>query len=94
MIVRILNEGQFRLSEQALTALNSFDDDVERALNSEDQAALTAVLKALLEDIRTRGERVPDDELADSDLILPDAEATLADVRAWLSDSEEGLIPD
>jgi len=94
VIVRILNEGQFRLTEQALASLNSFDDDVEQAVNSGDQAALTAVLQALLEDIRTRGERVPDDELADSDLILPDADATLADVRAWLSDSEEGLIPD
>ncbi|MPM46847.1 hypothetical protein SDC9_93554 [bioreactor metagenome] len=63
-------------------------------MNADDQAALTTVLHALLDDVRARGERVPDDALADSDLILPDAEATVADVRAWLSDSEEGLIPD
>ncbi|QGF24198.1 PspA-associated protein PspAA [Raineyella fluvialis] len=94
MIVRILNEGQFRLSEEALASLNTFDDDVEQAVNADDQAALTAVLHALLSDVRSRGERVPDDELADSDLILPDEAATVADVRAWLSDSEEGLIPD
>ncbi len=94
MIVRILNEGQFRLSDEALASLNAFDDDVEQAVNADDQAALATVLRALLDDVRAHGERVPDDELADSDLILPDAEATVADVRAWLSDSEEGLIPD
>lgn len=94
MIVRILNEGQFRLSDEAIASLNSFDDGVEQAVNAEDQAALTAVLQALLDDVRAHGEVVPDEELADSDLILPDAEATLADVRAWLSDTEDGLIPD
>ncbi len=94
MIVRILNEGQFRLSDEAIASLNSFDDAVEQAVNAEDQETLTEVLLALLADVRARGEIVPDDELADSDLILPDSEATIEDVRAWLSDSEDGLIPD
>lgn len=94
MIVRILNEGQFRLSDEAIASLNSFDDAVEQAVNAEDQQALTAVLQAMLADVRARGEAVPDDELADSDLILPDTEATVADVREWLSDTEDGLIPD
>lgn len=94
MIVRILNEGQFRLSDEAIASLNSFDDAVEQAVNAEDQEALTAVLQAMLADVRARGEAVPDDELADSDLILPDTEATVADVREWLSDTEDGLIPD
>jgi len=94
VIVRILNEGQFRLSDEAIASLNSFDDAVEQAVNAEDQETLTEVLLALLADVRARGEIVPDDELADSDLILPDSEATIEDVRAWLSDSEDGLIPD
>ncbi len=94
MIVRILNEGQFRLSDEALASLNSFDDAAEQAVNAEDQEALTAVLQAMLADVRAHGEAVPDDELAYSDLILPDTEATVADVREWLSDTEAGLIPD
>ena len=36
---------------------------------------------------------MPDDDLQDSDLILPDADSTLDDVRRLLSESEEGLIP-
>jgi len=36
---------------------------------------------------------VPDEELADSDLILPAADSTLDEVHQLLSESEEGLIP-
>jgi hypothetical protein len=47
----------------------------------------------LLSRVRSSGTVVPDDELRDSDLILPDADSTVQDVRALLTDSDEGLIP-
>jgi hypothetical protein len=47
----------------------------------------------LLDRIRTTGTRVPDEELEDSDLILPAADSTLDEVQQLLSESEEGLIP-
>ncbi len=94
MIVRILNEGQFRLDAEAVAALNAFDDQVERAVNADDQEGLTAVLAAMMAEVRSHGEPVPDEELADSDLILPDVESTVAEVREWLSDTDDGLIPD
>ena len=93
MIVRILNEGQWRLSDEAMRGLNSFDDAVEQAVASGDQDELTKALHALLERIRTTGTRVPDEELEDSDLILPAADSTLDEVQQLLSESEEGLIP-
>ena len=93
MIVRILNEGQWRLSGEAMRGLNSFDDAVEQAVASRDQDELTKALHALLDRIRTTGTRVPDEELEDSDLILPDADSTLEEVQQLLSESEEGLIP-
>jgi hypothetical protein len=93
MIVRILNEGQWRLSDEAMRGLNSFDDAVEQAVASGDQDELTKALHALLERIRTTGTRVPDQELEDSDLILPAADSTLEEVQQLLSESEEGLIP-
>ena len=92
MIVRILNEGQWRLSADAVRPLNSFDDAVEQAVASADQDQLTKALHALLDRIRTAGTRVPDEELADSDLILPAADSTLEEVEQLLSESEEGLI--
>jgi hypothetical protein len=93
MIVRILNEGQWQLSGEAMRGLNSFDDAVEEAVASGDQDELTKALHALLERIRTTGTRVPDEELEDSDLILPAADSTLQEVQQLLSESEEGLIP-
>ena len=93
MIVRILNEGQWRLTDDAVKGLNSFDDAVEQAVTAADQDQLTTALHTLLDRIRTTGTRVPDEELEDSDLILPAADSTLEEVRQLLSESEEGLIP-
>jgi hypothetical protein len=93
MIVRILNEGQWRLTDDAVQGLNSFDDAVEQAVTAADQDQLTTALHTLLDRIRTTGTRVPDEELEDSDLILPAADSTLDEVRQLLSESEEGLIP-
>jgi hypothetical protein len=93
MIVRILNEGQWRLTDDAVRGLNSFDDAVEQAVTAADQDQLSRALHTLLDRIRTTGTRVPDEELEDSDLILPAADSTLDEVRQLLSESEEGLIP-
>jgi hypothetical protein len=93
MIVRILSEGQFELSGEAVRRLNEFDVAVEQAVSSDDQAQLQEALSDLLDQVRQTGERLADDDLRDSDLILPDEDATVADVQALLSESEEGLIP-
>lgn len=93
MIVRILNEGQWQVGDHLVDELNALDDAVEKAVDAADQVALGAALGSLLDKVRTEGSAVPDAEIHDSDLILPDADATLDDVRALLSASEEGLIP-
>ncbi|HKP49434.1 MAG TPA: hypothetical protein VJU17_05415, partial [Gemmatimonadales bacterium] len=80
MIVRILNEGQWELSEEAVRDLNSLDDAVDKAVASGDQSQLASALQALLSRVRSSGTVVPDDELRDSDLILPDADSTVEDV--------------
>lgn len=93
MIVRILNEGQWEVEETAVRDLNTLDDQLEQAVATDDQSALSAVLQHLLDRVRSTGTRLPDDELHDSDLILPALDSTLAEVQAMLNDSEEGLIP-
>ena len=93
MIVRILNEGQWHLTDEAVQGLNAFDDAVEQAVAAGDQDQLTKGLAALLDRIRTTGTQLPDDSLEDSDLILPDADSTLQEMQQLLSESEEGLIP-
>jgi PspA-Associated protein len=93
MIVRILNEGQWQLSDGAMRELSRLDDAVEAAVSAASQEDLAAALHSLLEQVRSTGTPVPDDELVDSDLILPAADATLEEVGELLSGSEEGLVP-
>ena len=93
MIVRILGEGQWRIQDAVVADLNRLDDQVEAAVSAGDEAGLESALHALLEEVRTQGQAVPDDELSDSDLILPAAGSTLDDVRTLLNSSDEGLIP-
>ena len=91
MIVRILSEGQYVLSEEAVSALNDLDAQVESAVEAGDQAAFSQALASLLDGVRTAGVAHDADSLDASDLILPMPDATLAEVRDMLSD--DGLIP-
>jgi hypothetical protein len=93
MIVRILNEGQWELSDDAMRGLNSLDDAVESAVSSGNQDELATALHTLLEQVRSSGTPVADEELLDSDLILPGVDATLEEVQELLSGSDEGLVP-
>ncbi len=91
MIVRILGEGQYDVSDSALDRLNELDSAVEQAIEVSDDAAFVSALAALLDGVRTVGVAHAIDSLDESDLILPPADATIDDVRQLLSD--DGLIP-
>lgn len=92
MIVRIMGEGQVEVGDDQLAGLNALDAEVEKAVQSGDHDAFVMALGALLDAVRRSGHPLGDDELCDSDLVLPPAEASLEEVRAMLG--EEGLVPD
>lgn len=91
MIVRILTEGQYDVSDEALSRLNQLDAEVESAVSAGDAAAFDAALAALLDGVRTVGVPHAADSLDESDVILPPADATIDDVREMLGG--DGLIP-
>ena len=91
MIVRILGEGQRDVDDAELDSLNTLDGAVQAAVDGGDEASFADSLAALLARVRQVGRPLPDDELVPSDLVLPSADATLAEVRELLGD--EGLIP-
>ncbi len=91
MIVRILGEGQYDVSDDALDRLNELDGSLETAVESDDQEAFGTALAALLEGVRTMGVPHDVDSLDESDLILPPGDATIDEVRQLLQD--DGLIP-
>jgi hypothetical protein len=90
VLIRILGEGQFLLPDSELDEINRLDAALEAALKSPDDD-VRAALDALLDRVRTVGVRPPDDEFAESTVILPFADASEDDIRDMLGD--EGLIP-
>jgi hypothetical protein len=91
MIVRIMGEGQLRLSKAAIDELNHLDEALEAAVERGDQDAFEPALRALLEKTRSLGEALPHDAIEPSDLILPREGATIEEVHELLADG--GLIP-
>ena len=92
MIVRLMNEGQYKTDEDLHRELDALDDQAVAALEAGDEATLDARLDDMWRLVQERGERLPDDDLSTSDLIIPPADLTLEETRALFSD--EGLIPD
>jgi len=90
MIVRILGEGQFELEDSAAAELNVLDSALETAVEQGDESGFRSALDALLGRIRAVGSPVQADVLEPSELILPRADASMAEVRKLLTD---GLIP-
>jgi len=93
MIVRVLGVGQFRLDDADVVVVEKADDAVETAVAAGDEAAFAAALGGLIAAIRETGDPVPDDEFVTSDVIVPDADTTLADAAAMGAAAGEGLIP-
>lgn len=91
MIIRILGEGQYDVADTAIDRLNELDAAVEAAIESGDEAMFRPALHALLDGVRTVGAPHALDAIDESDLILPDGDATIDEVRELLAD--DGLIP-
>jgi hypothetical protein len=92
MIVRLMGGGQYRVEDGLRAQLNELDDRAEAALAAEDEPGLDAMLDEMWQLVRDRGERLPDEDLSASDLIIPPSDLTLEETRKLFSD--EGLIPD
>ena len=91
MIVRILGEGQYDLSDDDVAALNDLDARVEASVESGDDEGFRTALASLLDGVRAAGTAREPASLEPSDLILPMADASLEEVRDMLSG--DGLIP-
>lgn len=90
MIVRILGEGQYRLSADSYAAVNALDDKVQAAVEQL-AASFREQVNALADAVRSHGEAVAVEEIVPSDAVVPGPTTALADALELLT--EEGLIP-
>jgi hypothetical protein len=62
MIVRVLGEGQWRVDDGLQQQLHTLDDEVAKALDAGDEAALHTALAALAHAVRSHGEELPPED--------------------------------
>ena len=92
MIVRISADGQYELLESDTQALNDLDNQAVAACQAGDEERFNEAFHGMINLVRTNGQPVADDYLAGSDVILPPADSTMAEVREEFTG--EGLIPE
>jgi hypothetical protein len=92
MIVRISGEGQFRLPDGDAERLNELDNRAVAAVEQGDETGFHELWSQMLEVVSSDGNALPDDELVESDVILPPRDITFAEAQGEFSG--EGLIPD
>ncbi len=92
MIVRIMGEGQYRLSPEVLERVNGLDNTVVAAVDANDEDGFHESFEEMLDVIRTEGEHLGDEELEMSDIIVPPADTSFAEAAAEFTG--DGLIPD
>ena len=92
MIARISTEGQYRLDDGAAGQLNELDNAVVAAVDAGDETAFAERFSTMLDFVRQRGSALGDDELEESDVILPPPDTTLDEAAHEFTG--DGLIPD
>ena len=92
MIVRISTDDQYRLDDECAERLNKLDNEVVAAVEAGDDAAFKDRLAAMIEFVRREGRPLGDDELEESDVILPPPDTTMDEAAHEFTG--EGLIPD
>jgi len=91
VIVRIATEGQYELTESDAEVFNGLDNQAVAACETGDEEHFHSAFAELLKFVRGNGQRVPEDRLEPSDVILPPPDVSFEEAKAEFTG--EGLIP-
>ena len=91
MIVRIATEGQYRLSSTILDQLNEMDDALVESIGTYNQDEFADKFTQMLDLVRNQGKKLTDNELLESDVILPYPDISVEEARRLFIG--EGLVP-
>jgi hypothetical protein len=92
MIVRIAGEGQYRLPDEDAGRLNELDNRAVAAVEQGDQTGFGELWSQMLELVANDGNALEDDELVESDVILPPRDISFQEAQDEFTG--DGLIPD
>jgi hypothetical protein len=92
VIVRIATESQYRLPDDEAAQLNELDNEAVAAVDAGDEERFHEVFEQMLDLVRRAGIALDEDELAESDVILPPPDTSFVEAAAEFTG--DGLIPD
>jgi PspA-Associated protein len=92
VIVRISGEGQFRLPDEDSDRLNELDNRAVSAVEQGDETGFKELWSQMLELVSSDGNQLDEEELVESDVIMPPRDITFEEARGEFTG--EGLIPD
>jgi hypothetical protein len=92
VIVRILSEGQFKLADDVQTKLNEIDNEAVAAVEAGDEARFHELFEQMIALVESGGEPLGDDELVESQIIIPPRNLTFAEAKGEFTG--DGIIPD
>ena len=92
MIVRIATEDQYRLPDGDAERLNALDNEAVAAVDADDEDKFHEIFESMLDLVRTHGHKLGEDELEESDVIMPPPDLSFTEAHHEFNG--EGLIPD
>ena len=92
MIVRVSGEGQFELPDGDAERLNELDNAAVAAVEGGDEGKFQELWTQMLDLVASDGTEIGEDELVESDVILPPRDVSFAEAAGEFTG--EGLIPD
>jgi hypothetical protein len=94
-IVRIMGQGQYKVNEETVKNINDIDNTIVQILQnadrSDDQEFKTKIAH-LVQIITSKGQRLDDKEIVESDIIIPDSDISIDEAKKVFEG--EGIIPD
>jgi hypothetical protein len=91
VIVRIATEGQYDLDDGEADRLNELDNAVVAAVEAGNEDNFHQLYGQMIELVRDRGRPLPDEELVESEVILPPPDLSFGEAGQQFSG--DGILP-
>jgi len=81
MIIRIMGEGQYRAPESLCDELNQIDNRIVALVAEGNKEEFRTELARLISEVKAKGEAIGDEEIMESNIIVPPEDLSLEEAR-------------
>lgn len=92
MIVRIMGEGQFKVSSAILDRLNELDNKIGEEVGKDNEKRMGELLREMISIVKREATPLDPVEIVESQVIIPPEDLSLKEAKKIFTG--EGIIPD